>query len=91
MGGGLFALPQLNVYIILNITHFINEVKMRTNIVIDDKLMDLAFKLTGLKTKKEVVEEGLKTLISISKQIKLKSLRGKLHWEGNIDKMRTDK
>ncbi|GBD91221.1 antitoxin VapB32 [bacterium BMS3Abin04] len=64
---------------------------MRTNIVIDDKLMDLAFKLTGLKTKKEVVEEGLKTLISISKQIKLKSLRGKLHWEGNIDKMRTDK
>ncbi len=61
---------------------------MRTNIVIDDKLMDEALKLTGLKTKKEVVEEGLKTLILIRKQAKLKSLRGKLKWEGDIEKMR---
>lgn len=64
---------------------------MRTNIVIDDKLMDLALKTTGLKTKREVVEEGLKTLIKIKEQQKLKSLRGKLHWEGDIEKMRTDK
>jgi len=63
---------------------------MRTNIVIDDELMNLALKKTGLKTKKEVVEEGLKTLIKIRDQSKLKSLRGKLHWEGDIDKMRTD-
>ncbi len=63
---------------------------MRTNIVIDDKLMNLALKLTGLKTKKEVVEEGLKTLISIKKQAKLKSLRGKLKWDGDIEKMRMD-
>ena len=63
---------------------------MRTNIVIDDKLMNLALKTTGLKTKKEVVEEGLKTLIKIKNQMKLKSLRGKLHWEGDIDKMRAD-
>ena len=59
---------------------------MRTNIVIDDKLMNLALKTSGLKTKKEVVEEGLKVLINIRNQKKLKSLRGKLHWEGNIDK-----
>lgn len=64
---------------------------MRTNIVIDDKLMALALESTGLKTKKEVVEEGLKTLIKIKNQSKLKSFRGKLHWEGNIDKMRADK
>lgn len=64
---------------------------MRTNIVIDDKLMDLALATTGLKTKKEVVEEGLKTLIRIKNQEKLKSLRGKLHWEGDIEKMRIDK
>lgn len=64
---------------------------MRTNIVIDDKLMNLALKTSGLKTKKEVVEEGLKVLINIRNQKKLKSLRGKLHWEGNIEKMRTDK
>ncbi len=63
---------------------------MRTNIVIDDKLMDLALKTTGLKTKKEVVEEGLKILIKIQNQGKLKSLRGKLHWEGDIEKMRLD-
>ena len=64
---------------------------MRTNIVIDDKLMDLALKTTGLKTKREVVEEGLKILIKINAQQKLKSFRGKLHWEGDIEKMRTDK
>ena len=64
---------------------------MRTNIVIDDKLMNVALKTSGLKTKKEVVEEGLKVLINIRNQKKLKSLRGKLHWEGNIEKMRTDK
>ena len=64
---------------------------MRTNIVIDDKLMSLALKTTGLKTKKEVVEEGLRTLIRIKSQSKLKLLRGKLNWEGDIDKMRIDK
>ena len=64
---------------------------MRTNIVIDDKLMSLALKTTGLKTKKEVVEEGLKTLIKIKSQSKLKALRGKLKWEGDIEKMRVDK
>lgn len=64
---------------------------MRTNIVIDDKLMTLALKSTGLKTKKEVVEEGLKILIKIKNQSKLKTLRGKLQWEGDIEKMRIDK
>ncbi|MDX1699153.1 MAG: type II toxin-antitoxin system VapB family antitoxin [Melioribacteraceae bacterium] len=64
---------------------------MRTNIVIDDNLMSLALEITGFKTKKEVVEEGLRTLIRLKGQSKLKSLRGKLHWEGNIEKMRTDK
>ena len=64
---------------------------MRTNIVIDDELMNLALESTGLKTKKEVVEEGLKALIKIKSQSKLKSLRGKLHWQGDIQKMRIDK
>ena len=64
---------------------------MRTNIVIDDELMALALESTGLKTKKEVVEEGLKALIKIKNQSKLKSLRGQLKWEGNLDKMRADK
>ena len=61
---------------------------MRTNIVIDDKLMTDALKATGLATKKDVVEEGLKLLIQKNKQQNIRKLRGKLKWEGNIDEMR---
>ncbi len=64
---------------------------MRTNIVIDDKLMSLALKTSGLKTKKEVVEEGLRLLVKVKNQSKLKKFRGKLKWEENLDKMRQNK
>jgi len=64
---------------------------MRTNIVIDDKLMSDALKFTGLGTKREAVEEGLKMLIKLKKQENIKNFRGKLHWEGDLDDMRTDK
>jgi Arc/MetJ family transcription regulator len=63
---------------------------MRTNIVIDDKLMKKAFAATGALTKKEVVEIGLKTLIRLHEQEQIRKLRGKLHWEGDLDKMRTN-
>ena len=61
---------------------------MRTNIVIDDDLMANVLKITGIKTKREAVEEGLKMLLSLSKQARIKELRGKLKWEGNLDEMR---
>jgi len=61
---------------------------MRTNIVIDDQLMADALKATGLDTKKEAVEEGLKLLIRRNQQQDIKKLRGKLKWEGNLDEMR---
>lgn len=61
---------------------------MRTNIVIDDELMAQALKATGLDTKKDVVEQGLKLLIKRSKQQSIRSLRGKIKWEGNLDEMR---
>lgn len=64
---------------------------MRTNIVIDDKLMADALKATGLQTKKDVVEEGLRTLIKLRNQAKIKSLRGKLTWEGDLNDMRSSK
>jgi Arc/MetJ family transcription regulator len=64
---------------------------MRTNIVIDDKLMSVALKTSGLKTKKEVVEEGLRLLVKVKNQTKLRKLRGKLKWEGNLDEMRKDR
>jgi len=61
---------------------------MRTNIIIDDKLMDDALKATGLSTKKEAVELGLKTLIRLKKQEKIRKFRGKLTWEGDFSEMR---
>ena len=64
---------------------------MRTNIVIDDQLMAEALKATGLETKKQAVEEGLKALIRLKKQADIRSLRGKLNWDGDLDDMRTDK
>lgn len=64
---------------------------MRTNIVIDDKLMKDALRATGAKTKREVVERGLKTLVDMRKQENARQLRGKIKWEGNLDEMRTDK
>lgn len=64
---------------------------MRTNIIIDDNLMSDALKASGLKTKKEVVEEGLKALIKLRKQENIRSLQGRLTWEGDLDSMRADK
>ncbi|MEA4860912.1 hypothetical protein SDC9_66776 [bioreactor metagenome] len=72
-----------------NDTHYIQEVSMRTNIVIDDQLMSEALQVSGYKTKKEAVEEGLKLLIAMRKQAKIREMRGKLSWEGNLDAMRT--
>ena len=63
---------------------------MRTNIVIDDKLMQDALKATGLKTKREAVELGLRTLLRLRQQAELRSLKGKLAWQGDLDAMRSN-
>jgi len=64
---------------------------MRTNIVIDDKLMKETLRLTGLKTKREAVELGLRTVVRLRKQDEIRQFRGKLDWPGDLDAMRTDK
>lgn len=64
---------------------------MRTNIVIDDQLIADALQATGLKTKREVVEMGLKTLIKLKQQETIKAFKGKLKWEGNLEEMRLDR
>ncbi|MES2994319.1 MAG: type II toxin-antitoxin system VapB family antitoxin [Pseudomonadota bacterium] len=64
---------------------------MRTNIVIDDKLMAATLRATGLSTKREVVELGLKTLLRLRQQAEIRKLRGKITWEGDLDEMRRDK
>ena len=63
---------------------------MRTNIVIDDKLMKETLRLTGLRTKREAVELGLRTIVRLRKQEEIRQFRGKLKWQGDLDAMRTD-
>ena len=65
------------------------EAEMRTNIEIDNKLMNEAIKISGLKTKKETVELGLKTLVRLKKQENIRRFRGRLEWTGDLDDMRT--
>jgi Arc/MetJ family transcription regulator len=64
---------------------------MRTNIVIDDKLMADALKASGARTKREAVELGLRTLLQLSQQGEIRRLKGKVKWTGDLDAMRRDK
>ncbi len=64
---------------------------MRTNIVINDKLMREALKATGLRTKRAAVEEGLRTLLRLRRQSEIRRARGKLKWKGDLDDMRADR
>ncbi len=63
---------------------------MRTNIVIDDYLMNEAMELAGHKTKKETVEDALNLLIQIKRQEAIRGFRGKLKWEDDSDDIRTN-
>jgi Arc/MetJ family transcription regulator len=64
---------------------------MRTNIVIDDKLMRDTLRATGLRTKREAVESGLRLLLRLRRQGEIRRLRGKLQWQGDLDAMRNDR
>jgi Arc/MetJ family transcription regulator len=64
---------------------------MRTNIVIDDKLMRETLRLTGLRTKREAVELGLRTVVRLKSQEEIRRFRGKLKWQGDLKAMRTDR
>lgn len=61
---------------------------MRTNVVIDDRLMEKAQRLSGLRTKRAVVEAGLQMLICLKEQEEILGLAGKVHWQGNLDESR---
>lgn len=64
---------------------------MRTNIVLDDKLIAEVIDLYGFKTKKKAVEEGLKALLALKRQEKTKAYRGRLNWEGDLSRMRAER
>jgi Arc/MetJ family transcription regulator len=64
---------------------------MRTNIVIDDKLLRDTLRATGVKTKREAVELGLRALLRLRRQAEIRRVRGKLDWKGDLDTMRSDR
>ena len=76
--------------IILSIyTHY--GFAMRTNIEIDDELMEKALEMSDLKTKKDIVNEALKLFVRIESQKDIIKFRGKLKWEGDLNDMRNSK
>jgi Arc/MetJ family transcription regulator len=64
---------------------------MRTNIVIDDQLMAEALRISGARTKRQAVEDGLRLLIRLKSQEQVRNLRGKVRWTGDLDTMRRDR
>lgn len=63
---------------------------MRTNIVIDGKLMREAVQASGARTKREAVELGLRMLVRLGGQAEIRKFRGKLNWKGDLEAMRAD-
>ena len=61
---------------------------MRTNIEIDDELIARAMELTGLRTKRAVVDAALRDLVEWRSRQKLRESFGKFPWEGDLDQMR---
>jgi Arc/MetJ family transcription regulator len=61
---------------------------MRTNIEIDDTLMREARRLTGIKTKREMVDLALRELVARHRRLGILELRGRVHWEGDLEKSR---
>ena len=84
----MFAFNDTYVYIHEISTQRGDE--MRTNIDIDDSLMNAVISACGYKTKKETVEESLKMMLRINKQRSFRSLRGRINWEGDLESMRKD-
>ena len=63
---------------------------MRTNIVIEDQLMRDAMQASGARTKREAVELGLRTLVKLDQQKRIKAFRGRLPWDGDLESQRLD-
>lgn len=67
------------------------ESTMRTNIVIDAKLMNEALRLSGAASKRQVVEDSLRLLIQVKRQERIRKARGKLKWTGDLEAVRRDR
>jgi len=63
---------------------------VRTNVVIDDELMTRAMRISGCRTKRSAIEAGLRLLVQVNSQKKLRDLKGKITWDGDLEDMRRD-
>ena len=88
-------MPDIRTALLIDVYICVKEYtrgsRVRTNIDIDDDLMRSALDMTGLHTKREVVELGLRTLVRLRRQEQVKDLRGRLTWKGDLDELRTDR
>jgi Arc/MetJ family transcription regulator len=84
----LFSTIGAIIHMILCIYVYEGRFPMRTNIVLDDELVEEAMRYTGLTTKKGVIEEALRTLVRLKSQESIRSLRGQLRWEGDLNTLR---
>jgi Arc/MetJ family transcription regulator len=72
------------------VTQYTSGLAVRTNIVIDDALLQQVQELTGARTKREAVDTALRLLVQIKRQEAIRAARGKLRWEGDLEAMRRD-
>lgn len=61
---------------------------MRTNIDLDEGLVSKGLHLSGLRTKKDLVNLALEEFVRRKDQKKILGLRGKIRWKGDLDLMR---
>jgi Arc/MetJ family transcription regulator len=71
--------------------NFWRDIVKRTNVVLDDKLVEDCIKATGIKTQKALIDHALKELLRHENQLKILDLKGKINWEGNLDEWRQDR
>jgi len=60
----------------------------RTNIVLDEKIVEACLKATGIKTRRALIDHALRELFRHESQAKILELKGKVHWEGNLNEWR---
>ncbi len=60
----------------------------RTNVILDEKLIDACMKATGMKTQKALIDHALRELLRHERQKKILELKGKIDWEGHLDEWR---
>ncbi|MCD6219317.1 type II toxin-antitoxin system VapB family antitoxin [Candidatus Calescamantes bacterium] len=63
----------------------------RTNVVLDDKLVTECQKVTGIRTRKALIDYALRELLRRESQLKILDLKGKVHWEGDLTTWRKER